>query len=374
MTIVQVDLADRKQVREFVDLPYQIYRECPQWVPPLAADEQLRLNPKRYPYYRHSAAAFFLAYVSGRPAGRLAVLDHRLYNEYHHEKTAFFYLFECEPDGGLASELFTRAFQWAGARGLDKMVGPKGFTALDGLGLLVKGFEHRPAFGIPYNLPYYPDLVEGLGFQRAAEILSGYLSPEGPFPERITLLAERLRERRDLAIAHFRTRRELRSMLLHLKDLYNAALEGTEGGIPITEAEVRSLADQMLWFADPSLIKMVMKADDPVGFLLAYPDISGALQKTQGRLLPLGWITILHELRATEWININGAGMLPPYRGSGGTAVLYSEMFKSVKARPRTRHVEVVQIGVENTQMQRELSNFGIEFYKVHRTYQRPLN
>jgi hypothetical protein len=117
-----------------------------------------------------------------------------------------------------------------------------------------------------------------------------------------------------------------------------------------------------------------MKGDTPVGFLLAYPDVSAALQKTRGRLLPFGWLTLLLELRRTDWININGAGLLPEYRGSGGTAILYSEMFKSVAENPRYRHVEVVQIGLENENMQRELENFGIDFYKMHRTYSRELN
>jgi hypothetical protein len=114
-----------------------------------------------------------------------------------------------------------------------------------------------------------------------------------------------------------------------------------------------------------------MKGEQPVGFLLAYPDISAALQKTQGRLFPFGWITILRELRTTDWININGAGMIEEYRGSGGTAILYSELFKSVTENPRYRHAEVVQIGMENDKMQREMENFGVDFYKIHRMYQK---
>jgi hypothetical protein len=134
-----------------------------------------------------------------------------------------------------------------------------------------------------------------------------------------------------------------------------------------------SLANQLIWLADPKLVKLVMKNDKAVGFLLAYPDISRALQRTRGRLFPFGWLTLLFELRHTDWINVNGAGLLPEYRGSGGTAILYSELFKSVTENPRYRHAEIVQIGVENENMQREMENFGIDFYKMHRTYQRDL-
>jgi hypothetical protein len=158
-----------------------------------------------------------------------------------------------------------------------------------------------------------------------------------------------------------------------LRDLYNDSLEGTTGNFPLTDGEVNAMANQLIWLADPKLIKMVMKDKKIVGFLFAYPDISAALQKTRGRLFPFGWLTLFRELQRTDWININGAGLLPEYRGSGGTAILYSEMFKSVTENPRYRHAEVVQIGVENENMQRELENFGIDFYKIHRTYSRAL-
>ena len=373
MSILQIDLTDRRQVQEFLALSFRIYGDIPQWVPALQTDERLRLNLKRYPFYRHSSAAFFLARDNGRTIGRLAVLDPCLYNEHNNEQTAFFYMFECENDQDTTTGLFAAGFEWARRRGLNKMLGPKGFTALDGLGLLVKGFERRPALGLPYNLPYYAGLIEAQGFETAGEIVSGYLSADIKFPPRIHELAARIQERRGLRIDRFHTRGELRAALSHLKTLYNGVLEGTSGGTPITDEEIKTLADQMLWFADPNLIKIVMKDEKPVGFLLAYPDISEALQKTKGRIFPFGWVTILHELRTTDWININGAGMIEEYRGLGGTAILYSEMFKSVVENPRYRHAEVVQIGLENDKMQREMENFGVDFYKIHRMYQKKL-
>jgi hypothetical protein len=143
---------------------------------------------------------------------------------------------------------------------------------------------------------------------------------------------------------------------------------------------VKALADQMLWFADPKLIKIVLKIADqpgepdrPVGFLLAYPDISAALQRSRGRLFPLGWLQLLLELRRTRWINVNGAGMIPEYRGLGGTAVLFSEMAKSVRGS-RYEHADLVQIAANNDRMHRELRDIGVDFYKAHRMYERPLD
>ncbi len=378
-SIVEIDTTNRRQARQFLDLPFRLYRDVRQWVPPLASDVRRMLDRKQHPFYRHSDAAFFLALDGSRTAvGRIAVLDNRNYNAYNHEQTAFFYLFECEDDPTTAQALCDAAFAWARARGLDRVYGPKGFTALDGMGLLVDGFEHRPAFGIPYNLPTYPALLESAGFVTVGDVLSGYLSGDVVFPEKIHRIAARVQERRGLRVARFRRRRDLRALIPDLQAMYNAAIEGTPGNVPLTDDEVRTLAAQLLWFADPRLIKLVMArdaetgAEHPVGFLFAYPDISAAMQRCKGWLFPFGWLDALLELRRTDWLNINGAGIVEEYRGLGGTAILFSELAKSIAERG-ARHVDVVQIGADNDRMLRELRDFGVDFCKTHRMYQRLL-
>ena len=375
-TILKIDTADRGQVRAFLELPFRLYRDTPQWVPPLAGDSARMLDRKKHPYYRHSDAAFFLARQGNNVVGRIAALDNAHYNDYNHERTAFFFLFECVDDPAAARALFDAAFAWARARGLSKIIGPKGFTALDGLGLLIKGAEHRPAFGIPYNPAYYDTLVAAAGFETDGDIVSGYLDPRAlnaPRFEQISRLAERVKQRRGLRIARYTRRSELRQHAVPaLLRLYNEALSETTGNTPLNADEVRTMADQIAWFADPKLIKIVMKDDDPVGFLLAYPDVSAACQRTRGRLFPLGWADFLLEFKRTRWVNINGAGISEKYRGMGGTAILFDEMRKSV-IEGGFAHADCVQVGVENSRMQRELRDLGIDFYKTHRMYPRAL-
>src|SRR5690606_14298127 len=156
---------------------------------------------------------------------------------------------------------------------------------------------------------------------------------------------KRVMERRGLSIARFKTRRDLRALVPRMGRLYNDALQGTTGNTPLTDEELRVMADQLLSYADPTLIKIVMKGDEPIGYLLAYPDISAAVQRTRGRIWPLGWIDLLLEPRRTRWVNINGAGILEEYRGLGGTAILFSEMHKSL-LESRYEHADLVQIGV----------------------------
>jgi hypothetical protein len=373
VNLVRLDPDNKRQVGDFLDLPFFLYRDCPQWVPPMAGDARAMLDRRRHPFYRHSEAAFFLVYAdAGRAAGRIAVLDNRHYNDFNHEQTAFFYLFECVDDSEAAKLLFDAAGGWARSRNLNQMIGPKGFTTLDGMGLLVRGFEHRPALGIPYNFPYYPRFVEENGFRGTADIVSGYFGRQAQLPEHIHRVAEIVQRKRGLRILTFRSRRDLAAVVPRLQKLYNDSLAGTTGNTPLTDDEARAMADQMLWFADPKLIKLIAKGDELVGFVFAYPDISAALQRTRGRLFPFGWIDLLLELRRTNWVNLNGAGIVEKYRGLGGTAILFDEMAKSLRSG-KFEHADIVQVGLENDKMQRELRDLGIDFYKMHRMYRKEL-
>lgn len=373
MRIVRLDQGNKRQVGEFLNLPFVLYRDCPQWVPPLESDAKAMLDRKRHPFYRHSDAAFFMAYGdTPRAVGRIAVLDNRHYNEFNLEQTAFFYLFECAQDSTAAQMLFAAAAAWARSRGLNRLWGPKGFTALDGMGMLMRGFEHRPALGIPYNFPYYQRLVEENGFRGTTDVVSGYFGRDAQLPEHIHRVAEIVQRRRGLRILTFRSRRDLAAVVPRLQRLYNDSLTGTIGNTPLTDDEARVMADQILWLADPRLIKLIAKGDELVGFVFAYPDISAALQRTRGRLLPFGWIDLLLELRRTKWVNLNGAGIVEKYRGLGGTAILFDEMAKSLRAG-KFEHADIVQVGVENDKMQRELRDLGIDFYKMHRMYEKTI-
>ncbi|MCP4140491.1 MAG: hypothetical protein GY755_09410 [Chloroflexi bacterium] len=374
MKIHQIDTTNKRDVRDFLTIPFLIYKDIPQWVPPFAGDARLVLDRNRAPFYQHSEAAFFIARQKNDLLGRICVMDNRRYNDFRGENTAFFYLFETVDDAGVADALFAAASQWARARRLNILLGPHGFTPMDGNGLLVKGFEHRPAFGQPYNPEYYVKLVEQQSFRMNRETVSGYLHSETPFDERIHRVAERVQKRRNLRVARYKKAKDLRALLPHLKELYNGSLGDAGANVPITDEEIASLGEQLIWIANPKLVKVVLKGEKPVGFVLAYPDISAAIQKTRGKLLPFGWIQALREKKKTDWLNFNGAGLLEKYRGSGGLAILFSEINKSAQESGQFQHAEVVQIRTENENMLREMRNhFGIEFYKKHRVYEKNL-
>jgi hypothetical protein len=373
MKIIKLNLSDQYRIQHFIDLPFRIYRDNQQWVPPLATDAKNVLDPQKNAFFKHSTAAFFLAVTDdGSPVGRLVILNNRNFNSYNHTQMAYFCLFESFNDRQIAKDLFEEGFEWARKQKLTTISGPKGFSALDGMGMLIKGFDHRPAFGVSFNPDYYPNLIESVGFEKESDIVSGYLSTEFSFPEKIHKISELVQQRRGLKIVTFRNKRDLRRMVPTITAMYNEILESTPGSVPLTEEEAEGIANMIIWVANPRLIKIIEKDNKPVGFLFAYPDISAALQRTKGRIFPFGWLQLILEMRRTKWVNINGAGIIEQYQGMGGTAILFSEMYKSV-LEGGFKHADIVQIGVENDKMQRELRELGIDFYKIHRVYKRAL-
>ncbi len=371
LNIARIDTASRRDVNRFIELPFRLYRNCAPWVPPLVDDTKLMLNRREYPFYQHSAADFFLAERDGQTVGRIAVLDNRHYNAHRGSHTAFFYLFDAEDDAEVGQALFAAAENWARGRNLTKMVGAKGFLQGDGIGILVDGFEHHPAVGIPHNHPYYATLLESVGYRRQRDFYSAYLPGSTDIPERVRGIAEKMMARRGFAIKTFTNKKELAAWIPRIVQLYNDAFVDNWEFNPITDAEAKVIGERLLAIADPKLIKLVMKGDDIAGFLFGFPDISEGIRRARGRIWPVGWLWLLRDMRRTKWINLNGAGILAPYRGLGVNAILYAEMEKTIQSGG-FEHADIVQIE-ENVLTLADTRTMGGEIYKTHRVYEKDL-
>jgi hypothetical protein len=368
--VQRIDLKDKAQVRRFLNLPFKLYPDHPLWVPPIRMDAALQLNPDKHPFYEHSEAEFYIAVLNGQDAGRIAVLENKRYNQFHDKRWAQFYLFESVPESQVAQALFDRALSVAKARGLTHLVGPKGFSALDGYGMLVEGFEFRPAMTMMnYNPPHYPETMVQLGFSKEVDFVSCYLSASKfKLDERVHRIAARAAERSGLRVLRFRNKRELIRWVPKIGKTYNQAFVENWEYHPLTDNEIDFILDNVMTVAVPRLIKIIAHEEDVVGFLFAFPDVSAAIQRSKGRIFPLGIFDLLLELRRTDWVILNGAGVLPEFHGRGGNALLYSEMEKTIK-EANFRHADLTQIAESAVQMRRDLENVGGVPYKNHRVY-----
>jgi GNAT superfamily N-acetyltransferase len=351
-------------------LPFRLYQGHQLWVPPILLDAAVQLNPDKHPFYEHSEAEFFLAIQDGEVVGRIALLVNNPYNKYHDKRQAQFYLFECIDDLGVAERLFERAFEWARKRDLETIIGPKGFSALDGYGMLVDGFEHRPAMTMMnYNPTYYPIMMESLGFSKEVDFVSCYLGADRFFlPERVHRIAERAAKRSGLNVLRFRNKKEMRKWAPKIGKTYNQTFINNWEYYPLSDGEIKFLTDNILGFADPKLIKIIVHGEDAVGFLFGFPDVSAAIQRSKGRIIPFGLFDLLLESRRTRWIALNGAGVLPEFHGRGGNALLYSEMEKTIREFDYL-HADLTQVAETAVQMRKDLENVGGVPYKNHRVF-----
>ena len=371
LTIEKIDTDNKAQVRRFVKLPHQLYKNCPQWVPLLDIDAYAYLKRKKHPFHEHSDVDFFLAVRDGRDVGRIATIENRPFNQYHDTKKADFYFFDSEYDHEAAGALFETAFEWARNRSLNTIVGPKGMGPLDGYGVLVLGHEHRNTMTmLNYNHAYYQELVEAQGFEKEVDFVSCYL-PADKFklPERVEHIAGRVMERGGLQVKRFKSKKELLQWADRIGRAYNASFVNNWEYFPFSQREIDFVVDNIMMVADYRLIKIIVHGEDVVGFLFAFPDLSAAMQRAKGRLHPLSLLDLLLDMKRTKSVSVNGMGILPEYQGRGGNAILYAEMGRTVLDFAQFQHVEMTQVAESAVQMRADLKNLNGVEYKNHRVY-----
>lgn len=374
LKVDKIDTTSKSQVEEFVQFHYALYKDCPHWVPPFRSDIKLMLNRQKHPFYEHSDADFFVARRDGQVVGRVAVMENRPFNRYHGTKQAVFYLFDTLNEVEIPEALFEQAFDWAHQRGLEAIVGPKGFSAFDGYGIQIEGHDHRQMMTMMnYNYSYYPELMEKMGFSKEVDFVSCYMrSDQFDLPEKVREVAKRIEERGTFTVKSFSSKRELISWAWRIGETYNKTFVNNWEYYPLTKGEIKLLVDNLMVVANPRLIKLIMYKDNIVGFLFAFPDVSAALQRHDGRITPWAIVDIMGEMRRTKWVSLNGVGVLPEFHGRGGNALLYSEMEKTIRGFG-FEHAEETQMAETAVQIRRDMVNLGVTPYKNHRVYHRSI-
>ena len=374
VTIEKINPANKNDVKRFMQFEFDLYKDEANWVPPIQPDRRNQFNKKKHPFYEHSDADFFIAVKDGKDAGTIGALENKVYNEYQNKKTVNFYFFECINDQEVANALFNAITDWAKERGLNKIVGPKGFGPLDGYGILTEGFEHRQMMTMMnYNFDYYPKLLEALGFGKEVDFMSCYIDGKNALvPERVHKISDRLLNRGHFGIIDFKNKRELKSYAMKIGDAYNKAFVNNWEYYPLSQNELDYVIGDIITIANPKLIRVVTYDETIIGFLFGFQDVSEALKKYEGRLFPFGIFALLHALKKANTVSFNGAGVLPEYHGLGGNALLYSQM-DNVRKYFNFEHIEMTQVANTAVQMRNDLENLGGIPYKNHRVFNKSI-
>ncbi len=365
-----LDVNTKSLQKEFVNFQYVLYENCPQFVPPFRSDIFMMMNKKKHPFYDHSDSDFFIAKRDGKVVGKISALENKPFNEYHKTKDSEFYLFDCIDDQEVANALFDKVAEWSRKRGLNRIVGPKGYGPLDGYGIQVEGFEHRQMMNMMnYNYPYYQKLAETYGFEKEVDFVSSFLAPQGyVLPEKIIKAVEIVKKRGKLKVMDFHNKKQIMEIKYKLKDAYNRAFVHNWEYYPLSDRELDYAVDNAIQFVIPELLKLIQNDQgEVVGFVLPFPDASAAMQKNKGRLGPIGILRLLWELKTTQWLDFNGIGILPEYQGMGGNALVMDSLLRAAQANKRYINSELTQVAETAVQMRKDLENLGVKDYKNHR-------
>jgi len=260
---------------------------------------------------------------------------------------------------------------WSKKIGMKIIYGPRGFVRSAGVGLLIEGFDYYPAIGIPYNYPYYKKLIDIQGFRKVTDYYSGYMESTQQLPEKIVLVAEKIKKKGNFWIKTFTNRKELKKYIPLVNKVHHEAFKNNPGYFPSTDEEFELMARMMIQAADPKfpkLLKLIMNGDEVAGFIIAYADISKAIRKNNGQIFPLGWLDMLIEQKKTKIVNFNGLGILPKFQGLGSNALLYSEMEKTIRGF-NFEYAEIVQVDEKNYLSKSESDLLGVKWHKIHRTF-----
>ena len=349
-------VTDRKQLRQFVQFYYDLYRGNLHFVPYLFFDEMNTLRHDKNPSFECCDAEYFMAFRDGKMVGRVAAIINRRANERWDVRQVRFGWFDFIDDIEVSRALLKAVEDWGREQGMNQMAGPMGFIDTDREGMLVEGFNELATMYVNYNYAYYPEHMERLGgFRKDNDYMEYQVKVPEVVPDKFAKITEMVTKRYGLNIHKF-TRRELVEGGWGRKifEMVNETYSNLYGYSHLSERQIDKLVSDYIKIADLNLISSVMDGDKLVAFGVTFPSFTRALQKTRdGRLLPFGWWQLLRILKwhKTDTVDLLLIGVLPEYRQKGANALIFNDLicqfqrygFKYAEAMPQMEANEAVR-------------------------------
>jgi len=365
---IEVVAADKRALKEFVELPYQLYRGDPYWVPPLRIAVKELLDRRKHPFYADAEAEFFVARRDGRVTGRIAAIIDRSHNRFHEENAGFFGFFECIDDAEVAAALLTRARQWVSERGARLLRGPVSPSTNYECGMLIDGFDSSPMVMMTYNPPYYPALMERVGLRKAKDLLAYISHADHVKLDKIERAARKALAGNGVSVRPINMK-DFSAEVEKVWEVYQAAWSRNWGFVPMSKAEFHQMGKEMKQILKPELVLLGETAGRVVGFALALPDVNQALKPAGGSLFPTGLLKILYHQRLIKRVRVLALGVVDEHRASGLAAAFYATLVRNARELGYG-DCEMSWILEDNVLMNRSLEVMGAKRYKTYRIYE----
>ncbi len=316
--------SDRKRFAKF---PWDLYAGDPNWIPPLRSNQLELLNYRRHPFYDNAEIQTFLATQNDKVVGRIAAIIDHGHNQQHSEKRGLFGFFESVDNEAVSSSLFQSAEDWLRAKGMDCGRGPLNPAMNHECGLLVDGFEHPPTFMMTYNKPYYGRLIESFGFEKSQDLYAywGHLDMLPSLDPKIVYIANEAKKRFNIHVRRIDTKNFARDVKSFLK-IYNRALPGTWGFVPLTDSELEHMAAGLKHLIVPELTTIAEVDGKPIGCVFGLLDYNPLIKQIDGRLFPFGFLRLLFGRKKLHKMRLVSTNVLPEYQRWGIGVVLIARL------------------------------------------------
>ncbi len=363
-----IDTQDRRQVRRFVDFPHQLYQGSSYYVPVLRGDELNTLRRDRNPAFEFCKARYWLAMRNGQIAGRIAGILNQRHVEKWSQRYMRFGWIDFVDDEAVCRALLSAVEGWAREKGMTAVHGPLGFTDLDREGMLVEGFDEPATLATIYNHSYYPKHLEACGYRKDID----WVEYEMPLPEeneKISRLAATVMRRNNLHLLDVKHKRQMLKYADDLFELLQEAYSHLYGFTPLSRKQVDAYIRQYFGFMSPEFVPIVLDEHDRmIAFGITLPSLSSALQKAKGRLLPFGFLHLLHALRHNDRADLYLVAICEEYQGLGVNAILIQRMIEVF----RRKGIRIVESNPElenNIRVQAQWKHFERRQHKRRRCY-----
>lgn len=291
------EVSDKAGMKAFIAVPWSIYKDDPNWVPPLKFERREAWSEKN-PFFQHARWKAWIAYRDGQAVGRISAQVDDLYLEQHDPHTGFFGLIEAQEDPAIFEALFNTAEGWLKEQGMQTVLGPFNLNINQEVGCLVEGFETPPYVMMGHARPYYGPSIERQGYEKAEDVFS-YILEEHMFamPANIQRLLDRLSPKMTLRqVDRKNTVVELETM----RNIFNDAWSDNWGFVPFTEDEFRTVGKEMFMIVPPDFTWIAETEGEPAAFMVMIPNLNEAAADLNGRLLPFGWAKLLWRLKVRK--------------------------------------------------------------------------
>ncbi len=374
MRIEVREVSGRKDLKTFIFLPEKIHRGHANWVPPIYMDEWNYFNPKKNKAFSYCQTILLLAYQGKEAVGRVMGIINTRFNEHRNEKLARFGYLEALEDQEIVRALLNRVEDWARKLGMRRIIGPYGFSDQDPEGFLIEGFEHRATIATYYNYEWLPKMVENEGYTKDIDYFVYKVDVPKELPEYFKKIYERAARRGNFEIVEFRKRKEIKPWVRPILSLMNECYSGSNiyGFAPLDEKEMDALAKRYLPILDPRFVKMALKEKEPVGFIIAMPDMTEGIQKARGRLFPFGFLKILRAAKKTKQLDLLLGAIKDKYRGMGIDVLMGFTMIRSAQ-EAGMEFMDTHHEMETNLRVRAEMERMGGKIYKKYRVYQKTL-